>query len=240
MWQDTLKNPLVAAGIGGVIGATAGTLISARVLRAKYEAIANEEIASVKAQYKIGEEFSLENMAAQYREEVDTAGYSPTEGAVLVDESAAQRDSIEESQQRAEPVDRSVFGGDLVAFDVDAEDELRAANPNDPYIITKGEFESEESGFEQSTLTYHSGDDVLADARDEAIPNTEFTIGSTENLKFGYGSDDRNVVYIRNPKLRMEWEIVHSDGKFSVDVLGFDDEDAIVHSDRRNRRRNDN
>jgi hypothetical protein len=44
----------------------------------------------------------------------------------------------------------------------------------------------------------------------------------TGQLKFGHGSGDPNVVYIRNDKRQSEYEVVHDPGLYSVEVLGLE------------------
>jgi hypothetical protein len=56
-----------------------------------------------------------------------------------------------------------------------------------------------------------------------------------DNLRFGYGSNDSNMVYVRNPRIEMDMEIVRSQGTYTKEVLGFDDEAELKHSGRRRR-----
>jgi hypothetical protein len=41
-----------------------------------------------------------------------------------------------------------------------------------------------------------------------------------QNLRFGHGSKDPNVVYIRNPRLEMEMEILRDPSSYEKEVLG--------------------
>jgi hypothetical protein len=45
-------------------------------------------------------------------------------------------------------------------------------------------------------------------------------VGLGNLAKFGHGSGDANTVYVRNPELQIEVEIIHSDGKFSEQRRG--------------------
>lgn len=110
-------------------------------------------------------------------------------------------------------------------FDVD--DELDKKAEGRPYILEYQEFEENENDHSQSTLTYYEEDDVLVDDRDQPITNVQGVIG-VENLKFGYGSNDKNVVYICNPRFNADYEVVRSNGSYAEIVLGF-----IQHSDKR-------
>lgn len=106
--------------------------------------------------------------------------------------------------------------------DFDYEEELQKRDPTKPYIISHDEFWAEELGFTQTSLTYYSGDDILADEDDKPIYNYKDVVGE---LKFGYGSDDPNIFYVRNEKRRSEYEIMRIGAIFSQEVLGLDIED---------------
>lgn len=102
------------------------------------------------------------------------------------------------------------------------EEELKNRHPDNPYIIHKDEFYSDEMDFAQITLTYYSGDDIMADEDDSPVYNH---LDVTGPLRFGHGSGDPNVVYIRNEKRRAEYEVLFDDGLYSVEVLGLEIED---------------
>lgn len=96
-----------------------------------------------------------------------------------------------------------------------------------PYILEEEEFFESDTEFAQQTLSYFEGDDVLLDDQEQPIRDIANVVG-VENLQFGLGTkNDQNVVYIRNEKLRLEFEITRSFGKYTEEVLGF-----IEHSDK--------
>lgn len=106
----------------------------------------------------------------------------------------------------------------------DHEAELSTRNPEKPYIIHCDEYIQSDMGFHQETVTYYAKDDILADQNDTPVYNFRVVLGE---LKFGHGSNDRNAVYIRNEKMKTEWEVLYHPGSYSYEVLGqqFDDED---------------
>lgn len=101
--------------------------------------------------------------------------------------------------------------------DWDEEMELSNRHSNEPYIIHQDEYIADEMGFHQETLTYYQGDDIMADVSDNPIYNYQGLMGE---LKFGHGSKDPGVVYIRNEVLHMEWEILLHQGLFEQEVMG--------------------
>jgi hypothetical protein len=100
----------------------------------------------------------------------------------------------------------------------DYEHELSIRDPENPYVIHADEYINDEMGFRQSTVTYYAGDDILADMSDTPVYNWNFIMGP---LEWGHGSKDKNVVYIRNERLRKEWEVLLHSGSYEIEVAGF-------------------
>lgn len=101
-------------------------------------------------------------------------------------------------------------------WDYDVEVPLRG--PVDPYIIHRDEFFADEEGYDNhTTLTYYQGDDILCDETDAPIYNADKITGP---LIFGHGSQDPSIVYIRNPRLKAEYEVLLEYGTFAEEILG--------------------
>lgn len=101
--------------------------------------------------------------------------------------------------------------------------ELQRRTPNKPYIIHQDEFNENDTEYSQVTLTYYDEDGVLADTDDSVIHNQVSLIGDGTLSRFGHGSDDYNVLYVRNPHLEMEYEICRVQKSFEAEVEGLDD-----------------
>ena len=95
----------------------------------------------------------------------------------------------------------------------------------EPYVISRLEFEDNEAGYDQISLTYYDGDDTLCDDKDSRIPDIDRVIGQRNLEYFGHASDDERVVYVRNEKFGTDYEIFKNDGEYTVMVLGLSDED---------------
>ena len=125
----------------------------------------------------------------------------------------------------------SVTESNEVDGEWDYEVELSTRTPDLPYIIHEEEYMEDEMGYHQETLTYYQGDDIMADTDETPIYNYQGMMGE---LRFGHGTKDPSVVYIRNEKIHMEWEILLDEGTFSEEVLGLqlenDAEDELHHS----------
>lgn len=182
-------------------------------------------------------ELSPESQAEGLRQ----AGYTEEQIAEVV---GTQVDlaALQERMNSGQPIEVSettthnilVDGNPIEEFDYQAE--VLKRNPEEPYVITHDEFMENENGFEQPTLTYYNGDDILTDDQDIPIPDIEALVGSENLSKFGYGSKDRNVVYVRNEQTESDYAITLSQGEFSKEVAGFSE---LRHSAPRRRFRGD-
>lgn len=133
-----------------------------------------------------------------------------------------QRIREERARARKEEHEESPPVQVFVSPDGDWDYEAELANrtdPKEPYIIHQDEFIADEMDFHQDTLTYYAGDDIMADSDDTPIYNYAGLMGE---LRFGHGSKDPNVVYIRNEGIHMEWEILRDEGLYSEEVLGLE------------------
>ncbi len=80
-----------------------------------------------------------------------------------------------------------------------------------PYVINIDEFTNEKSEYDKVTLTYFDGDDVLIDTDDDSeIDDVEEIIGRSWKGAFGIGSDDEDIVYVRNEGLAIDYEVVRT------------------------------
>lgn len=258
-WLKTTNAKLWMIGVSGLaVGAAVSYAISAKRLKTKYQTIADEEVASVKQRYamlnKEGKYGDLATLAAPYggdispvAEIIKTQDYLPYDQApASADDIAAEleRRSAQEEVDASTPetnedegtltVTRNIFESNDADtfFDWDEEIKRREENPEDPYVITKEEFEQGEKDYTQVTLTWFDGDDTLSDENDKTVDDTDRTVGDVNLLRFGHGSKDGNIVYVRNERLEIDIEVVKSEGKFAHEVLGF-----IEHSDNRRPRR---
>lgn len=132
----------------------------------------------------------------------------------------------------SEPEDFTVTRGDLVDVNVfeqipgwDWHKELESRGSDAPYVIHRDEFYGDETPWDnQQHLTWWAGDDTMTNDADNPVYNWSGIIGE---LNFGHGSGDPDVFYVRNPRLRAEYEVTRVPGSYSVDVLGSDIEERL-------------
>jgi hypothetical protein len=59
----------------------------------------------------------------------------------------------------------------------------------------------------------------MVDGDDTPVPHADMVVGQG-NLRWGHGSEDENLVYIRNERLEMEIEITRVPRSYEEEVLG--------------------
>lgn len=137
-----------------------------------------------------------------------------------------ETESYDEDVAKEAEIDETPHNIFANSDDWDQEAEEASRTKTAPYTIHKDEYFSGESGYTQYTFTYYSGDDILVDEKQipEPIYRHDRVVGE---LRFGHGSGDRNVVYIRNDELAAEYEVIKSEGKYAVEVMGLEDPDEL-------------
>lgn len=232
------KARLVVSGvvIGLSVGLTVGTIgyiLAKKRLEAKYKIILEEERLEMKSYYdqyyKKGDfetpATAAEKLGAQAAEKAlkDYRG----QGEKAFRESEEVVVETEEIEVDETPV-KNIFTENESNTDWDEEQEesKRLANPMDPFVITDEEFNDNEFDYVQNTLTYFSEDDVLVDEHEKPIEEIDKVVGEGNLLRFGHGSKDNRIVYVRNNHLSYDFEIIKRDSSYSREVLGFQHSDG--------------
>lgn len=233
------------------LGGVASYAIFAKRLSKKYQKIADEQVDEVKAHYsvlyKADGNNDLEALAARYQDEEpkvkvddilrtqgyksyneaesneDTTGPDTSANPLLVSDEQTTENPPNAVAVASSEIVQNVFESDDPDryFNMEEELEKRRKKPDQAFVITLDEFNENEDDLEQTTLTYFEGDEVLVDERDEVIPDEDSIVGPEALLRFGHGSNDRNVVYVRNNRIKMLFEVLKSEGKYAEEVMGF-------------------
>lgn len=173
----------------------------------------------------------LENLTEQLEldfhvieDSYDEEGHRVIEQAEIRSVDFVQLKKVEEDPP-AEVIRPLVKFSDEDDWDYDEEIQYREQNENGPYVIHYDEYINNEMNFSQDTLTFFSGDDIVCDTRDIPMYGHHETLGE---LKFGHGSNDANIVYIRNVKMRQEWEVLFDSRKYEDVVSGLRMEEDLA------------
>jgi hypothetical protein len=117
--------------------------------------------------------------------------------------------------QPARSVDpRSAEPDTSVSPEVDAtvngwnyQDEFANRRAGKPYVIHEDEFTNDNlPQHSVTTYTYYQVDGVLADEDGSRLTDVQETVGNALN-RFGHGTSDPNVVFVRNDALQLQIEI---------------------------------
>lgn len=253
----TKNNPWIIAGaflVGVGLGGFVAYKIANKRLGAKFDAELDEQMAATREwRHRIAKEGEFETpesaVKALVPDEVVEAvrTYQGREKPIPYnkpDEIVDPRppvDVVVEEVQVTQNVfverDKNNSDNESRDWDYNAEIADRELHPDIPYAISFEEFNENAPGHEQTTLTYFALDDTLVDAQDKPIDNTEYTVGDDNLNRFGHGSGDPNVVYVRNEKIDMDFEVVRDKGSYSKAIFGNDPDPSLQHARRRSNRR---
>jgi len=82
-----------------------------------------------------------------------------------------------------------------------------------PFVISRENYAYDEEGqyYEKITLKYYPDDRVLLDDEDEPIEDVNSYVGWRNLSRFGDDSGDPSVVFVRNNRLEIDFEVVKED-----------------------------
>jgi hypothetical protein len=232
-----MRNEMVAgvAIVSLTIGAASGYFFAKKQLQTKYDQVLEEELAKTKEFYsrlhKTGDYSTPEAaVSALVGPAADALlSYQGAETRIIEEVDVTEISMDEEPNAFGETITTEDYVGEVITNNIwqsDDEPRIDTSNrdPERPYIITVAEFMANDMDYEQSTLTYFAGDNVVADEQSKHIPDIDRCVGLDNLEKFGVG-EDPNTLLIRNERLKMDFEVAKSDGKYAHEVLG------LSHSD---------
>ena len=220
----------LGAAAGLAAGALGGVLFALRKARKEADQYITDSVIELTSEMR--EEYQAKMRALDARkkeplgEMVKDLGYAPSD--VEEPPEAEVVHIFDKDEPQPEP------GWD---YEAEAAKRGQVSHGYDPFVIHHDEFVTNTDEYEQVSFTYFSGDDVLVDERDHRVGNilvVDDIVGLQNLQRFGHGSEDPNVVYVRNPRLEVDYKISKSEGSYAQEILGVDDE--LQHSEPRRRR----
>ena len=217
-------------GAGLVVGAVGGFMLGQRLLREKIRAEefekTREEVEEIRTLYY--DKLTAAEPKPSLEDMVEEKGYSTVEKVEerplkspvpitqpLRNPTEEQQKALDEAKESLERVEDSLVW--------DYEKEVPKRSKNHPYVVHQDEFNENPDEYQQLTWTYYANDNVLADENDEQVSRPELIIGLDNLMKFGHGSDDSNVVFVRNERLEIDFEVCRLFKSYAVEVQGLDD-----------------
>jgi hypothetical protein len=216
---------------GGFLSGLVTWLWSRKHYELKFNKIAMEEIAEMREHYRAKAAVVSEKPSPE--EIVEREGYIPPErGGLnvkpsvpmpqppksrLVPSSELEEESKPKTKAESILQQKNVFDPEW-----NQEFEISQRTPDQPYVIHREEF-AEINGYTGVTLTYYEGDDVLVDEDNRPVENKSVLVGddNLSRFKFGHGSGDPHLVFIRNDSLHVDIEVIRSEQKWAEVMQGF-------------------
>ena len=175
------------------VGAAVGSAVTYKMVKTKFEQIANEEIEEVREYYR-------EKIKETEQEKVEE------EPAKKETKSIADEERIDAVTYLKDKIDalgyNAPFGGD----EMDAKEGLQ------PHVIPPEDFGDQ--GYDTLSLTLYA-DGVLVDDQENIIEDADAILGEGSLERFGEFEDDS--LHVRDDKAKVDYEIL-SDDRTSFDV----------------------
>lgn len=207
-----------------ILGAAAGGLAAAKVLEHRYNKIIEDELESLQEwrdrimnAETLGEDEEVVVETDIIVDAKEPIIYKDTPKNERIDYTKPTPEELVDSYKR------------LVPFE-DDEEEIVNYGPEDDeealdmdtaiYTISDLDFNTGAPDHDKITITYYEGDDTLADEREEIIPDINYTVGEDTLSKFGYLEHDPDVIYVRNNRISVDFEIIRDYGSYEETVMG--------------------
>jgi hypothetical protein len=217
-----MNKTLLVAGTS-IVSASLGAGATFLLMRKHFEEVTSYEIAEFKAAYAqrmesqiIALETANLNETAKSEISLDVQA-----NAEIISESGYSLGDVKEALEQ----NRNIFEEGVPVMDWDQEAE-EANRDDNPYVISHREY-SENNDYDRTTLTYLHEDDVLVDPDGDLVPDPDGIVGERAFALFGYGSNDPNIVYVRNDELETDFQIHRQGGSYQTRIHG-----VLEHSDK--------
>lgn len=188
-------------------GAAIGSVVTWKVVKTRYERIAQEEIESVKEAFA---EYFVNNDDTSVEEVSEDDEERPSSSSRQINwedyEDLDEDDSAEEDEYQADEADREEYAR-ITSYYTNEEggaEDMDKHIGRAPYVIDPDEFASLDN-WKTVSLTYYA-DDVLEDEKYRIINNRDELIGPKALTTFGEYEEDS--VFVRNERLKTDYEIL--------------------------------
>lgn len=203
---------------GGISSGLVVFLWARKHYESKFNKIAMEEIAEMREHYRkkasvASEKVSLEEIVAEQ-------GYTePRREGLVNTPPLAPKPNLEQMKPKTKAEEiiqqKNVFDSEW-----NQEFEISQRIPDRPYIIHRDEV-GEIDGYTGVTLMYYEGDNVLVDEDNKPVENKSVLVGDDNLSRFGHGSGDSNLLFIRNNSLQVDIEVIRSEQSWAEVIQGF-------------------
>lgn len=179
--NNTLSKIIVFAA-----GAVVGSAVTWKIVKTKYEQIAQEEIDSVKEFYSMRQKNVCES--TEDSEEVEA------------EESAFDEEDMEDYEEMIEKSGYTTESNETIQNDGEAKKEM-----DRPYVISPSEYD--ENGYDTITLKYYENN-VLVDEFGGVMPEDIWEEYVGADFAEHFGEYEEDSVFVRNDTFGIDYEIL--------------------------------
>lgn len=200
----------VGIAIGAALGLGFGFLLGKMVANRETEARITAEVQAYKAHRR-----ARANMARKGDNPLDRIAAMGTDD----DDTIVSDDG----DPLLEGIDQDPLG---IYSDLEDDDDVREINEEpgtrEPHIISADEYRDDETELQQKlSIVYFDADDTLVDERSVPMRDLAATVGEDFWQHFGELSEDAEIVYIRNRRIQIDFEITRDERGYAETVLGY-------------------
>lgn len=209
---------LAAFGIGSVLGSAVTYVLSKKNFQEELE----REIQDVKDNYRILRKEDYESPTdylektrpdsvkddilaeVEVNQIVAYAKASDELKDAIVNYNAFSRDEVPDKELLPEDANELLY-----------KNLLETRTDDIPFLISVSEFFDEMREYKKLSITYFEGDNIVCYEDDSVMLDPEQSFGLINLSRFGVMSDSEHIVYVRNPRISVDYEIVRDDGKYA-------------------------
>ena len=189
-------NCKIKCTVAFVLGAAVGSVTVWKLLKTKYEQLAQEEIDSVIEVFSRREaKQSIEDVSESHDDDV-------------------VKETMDNEKQTRNMYEKMTTNYTNYSEMSGKEPEKKQETTDRPYVIEPSDF-GELDDYERISLTYYD-DQVLVDEDDELVEDVDNVVGFDSLNHFGEFEDD--AVFVRNDRLKCDYEILLDQRRYS-DVI---------------------
>lgn len=197
--KSTLNKVIIFA-----IGAAIGSLVAWKLTKTKYEKIMIEEEQSLREYYN--------KKTKVYEDSANTLHDYYNDRLKEIDEKEKKMEEDKKTEESKIVNDlRERYAEVLKDHKYSIDEPCYEGGQDRPYVVTPEEFGNADE-YDIISLNYYA-DGIVSDDWGDKIEDLEATIG--EDFASHYGEYEEDAVYIRNDRLKAEYEVLKSLSKYS-------------------------
>ena len=209
---------LLAFGVGSGLG----SLVAYRMAKKSFESELEKEIADVKANYRLlrkeDYETPTEFLEKKRPEILRDEALAAMEVNSIIEHAKLNAELAEEASRYNAFEREDIPDKELLPSDANETlyENLKAMRTDDaPFLISVAEYFDDCRENTKLSITYFAGDNIVCYENDEIMLDPETDFGLINLSRFGIASDSEHIVYVRNPRTSVDYEIVRDDGKYA-------------------------